>query len=71
MVRKKDSNNTVVESSISQLSTPPNGSRTIIIIGELKGKIDIQKASIPSGLFTITYIIAIDSIKGIVIGRTI
>ena len=60
-----------VESSISQLSTPPKGSRTIIIIGELKGKIDIQKASVPSGLFIIASIIAIDSIKGIVIGRTI
>ena len=49
VVKMKPSINNIIDKSNCQLSTP-KGSLAIIIIGEVKGIIDNQKARIPSGL---------------------
>ena len=56
------------DSTNSQTGTP-NGIRAIITIGEVKGMIDVQKASGPSGDFKTVATTKIPRINGIVTGH--
>ena len=68
VVKMKPSINNIIDIINCQLSTP-KGSLAIIIIGEVKGIIDNQKASIPSGLSITGWISINEKINGIVIGN--
>ena len=57
-----------IDSANSQFSTP-KGRRTIMITGEVKGIILIQKANVPSGLSIIGVIRTKDKISGMVMGK--
>ena len=57
-----------IDSANSQAGTP-NGTRTIITIGDVNGMIDIQNATAPSGFLSTTeYYMIKEMISGIVIG---
>ncbi len=51
VVKMNPNANKAIDSNNSQAGTP-NGTRTIITIGEVSGIIDIQKATGPSGFFS-------------------
>ena len=54
---------------INSILLTPNGKRTIIIIGEVKGINEAQKAIVPSGLSITGWIKIKDIIRGTVIGN--
>ncbi len=56
--------NKLIESHICHIGTP-NGMRIIIVIGDVKGIIDIHNARELSGWFIITPESAIEKIKGL------